>query len=196
MDYPDQDILNYFFGSECSFLPEKYNTLVLHEMIMNHDKISACIYHYAGQKYAIEAENNFYRLFLEYLTKTPWCNAEFLSNMARKVGQQARSVMMAYANCIAGKKRVIIGTEDMEARIANLLNLKSEEKFYTLKDFNKSGTSLKSDEILLFFIKPEEFFNAKKHLESCGCKEGVHFLNGNVFLYRDATQDARILRES
>ena len=196
VDYPDQDILNYFLGGHCALLPEKYNTLVVHEMILGHDKIGSCIYHYAGQKYAIDAENNFFRLFLEYLAKTPWCNADFLGSMVRKVGQQARSVMMAYANCIAGKKRVAIGAEDSKKNIIELLKLKEGETFYTLKEFNRHGTRLESNEILLLFLKQEEFANAKKHLESCGCREGVHFLNGNVFLYRDASQDARILRES
>ena len=196
VDYPDQDILNYFFGDKCALLPDKYNTLVVHEMILGYDKIGSCIYHYAGQKYAIEAENNFFRLFLEYLAKTPWCNADFLGNMARKVGQQTRSAMMAYANCVAGKKRVVIGTEGTKENITELLNLKEGERFYTLREFNRHGKRLEPNEILLLFLKQEEFVSAKKHLESCGCKEGIHFLNGNVFLYRDASQDARILRES
>ena len=196
VDYPDQDILNHFFGEDCCLLQERYNTLVAHEMIMNHDKIDSCIYHYAGQKYAIAAENNFYRLFLDYLTKTPWCNAEFISNLARNIGRQARSIMMGYSNCVAGMRRIVIGAEDDEGKIRELLKLKEDEAYYTLKAFNKRGFQLERNEIMLFFLNQEEFVNVKKHLEACGCKEGIHFLNGGVFLYRDASQDARILRES
>ncbi len=196
VDFPDQDILNRFFGKECCLLSEKYNTLVAREKKLGHDQIEACIYHYAGQKYTIEAENNFSRLFLEYLVKTPWCNADFIGNLARNISQSARSFMMGYANYVAGRNRIIVGMDESKEKIKNMLMLKEEEEYYTLKEFNKRGLRLEPNEILIFFLKPEEFSNAKKHLESCGCKEGIHFINGNIFLYRDDSQDAKILRES
>lgn len=193
---PVQEALNNCWGQECCLLPGKYNILVKYEMMNHHDTVDAGIYHYAGQTYAIDAINNFYRLFFEYFTKTPWCNADFIGNMARQIHQSNRSLMLGCANMIAGKTRIVIGNAEEKEKYNNMLMLKEKESFYTLKEFNNRGMQLEPNEILLFFLKPDEFVNVKKHLEDCGCTEGVHFINGNIFLYRDASQDARILRES
>lgn len=104
--------------------------------------------------------------------------------------------MLGYANFIAGMRRIIIGAEKEKDDIKKMMMIKDKESFYTLKEFNKRGLRLEPDEILVFCIKPEEFANAKKHLEACGCIEGVHFINGNVFIHRDGSQDAKILRDS
>lgn len=196
VDYLDQDVLNYFFGKDCRLLPEKYNTLVIWEFIKKRENVGECIYHYAGQRYALDAVNNYHRLFLDYFAKTPWCNADFLGNLARQIHQSNRSLMLGYANFIAGMKRIIIGDEKEKDDLTKMMMIKEKEKFHTLKDFNKQGLRLEPDEILIFFIKPEEYENVKKHLEECGCVEGVHFINGNIFRYRDSGQDAKIIRDS
>lgn len=196
VDYNDQDILNYFYGREARILPDKYNAIVTYEMMNGREKIGNCIYHYAGQRYAIDTVNNYHRLFLEYFTKTPWCNAEFLSNMAKNTHRHIRSQMLAYTNVIAGMNRIVIGSEGGKEKITDLLSLKEHEAYYTLKEFNQRGLRLEPNEILMFFLKPEEFESVKKHLIACGCTENVHFIDGNIFLYRNAAQDAKILRES
>ena len=196
VDYLAQDIYNYYFGEDCKLLSDRYNTLVSYEMIHKRENLGACIYHYAGQWYALDAVNNYYRLFLDYLCMTPWCNGFFLSNMAGMIHKHTRSLMLGYANFIAGMKRIIIGDEKEKEKLKKMMMLKENEKFYTPKEFDRNGLRLEPDEILIFFIKPEDYANTKRHLEDCGCTEGVHFINGNVFLYRDARQDARILRDS
>lgn len=196
IDYLDQDILNYFFNKDCRILPEKYNTLVSREFVHKRENVGACIYHYAGQRYAIDAVNNYHRLFLTYFTKTPWCNADFLGNLARNIHQVNRSLMMSYANFIAGMHRIIIGEESERENLAKMMMIKEKEKFYTLKEFNKKGLRLEPNEVIIFFIKQEDYEKVKKNLEAGGVMEGVHFLNGNLFLYRDGSQDAKILRES
>lgn len=196
VDYNDQDILNYFFGKECRLLPDKYNTIITYEMMNRREKIGPCIYHYAGQKYAIDTVNNYHRLFLEYFTKTPWCNADFLSNMAKNIHRNIRAQMLGYTNVIAGMRRIVIGSEEDKDKLTGLLSLKDNESYHTLREFNQRGLRLEPNEILMFFLKPEEFDTVKKHLISCGCTENVHFIDGNIFLYRNASQDAKILRES
>lgn len=196
IDYLDQDVLNHFFNKDCRLLPEKYNTLVSWEISQKRENVGACIYHYAGKCYAIDAVNNYHRLFLTYFTKTPWCNADFLGNLARNIHQTNRSLMLTYANFIAGMYRIIIGEETEKDTLTRMLMLKENEKFYTLKDFNKKGLRLEPNEVIIFFIKQEEYEKVKKNLEACGVMEGVHFLNGNILLYRDGSQDAQILRES
>ena len=144
----------------------------------------------------MDAVNNFHRLFLEYLAKTPWCNADFLGNLARNIHQNSRSLMLAYANFIAGMRRIVVAPKEEAEKLKKLLAMKEQEEFLTPKELNARGLRLETNEVLLFFVKPEEFVSIKKHLESCGCTEGVHFINGNIFLYRDGAQDARIIRDS
>ncbi len=194
--HPVQEIMNKYWGHDCCQLPGKYNLLVRYEMMHHNEMVGEGIYHYTGQAYAIDAVNNYNRLFFEFFTKTPWCNADFIGNLARHLHQSNRSLMMGFANLIAGKKRIVIGNEDDKEKLSKMLMLKEKEEYYTIKDFNKRGLQLEPDEILLFFIKPEEFALVKEHLEACGGTEGIHFINGNIFLYRDGGQDARILRES
>ena len=196
VDYPDQDILNFFFGRECRLLPEKYNTFVSHEMANKREMVEERIYHYAGQRYAIDSANNFHKLFLKYFTKTPWCNADFLSNLAKNIHRQVRVQLIGYANIISGMRRIAVAAENEKEKISQLLALRESEEFQSLKEFNKRGLRLETNEILMFFLKPEEYETVKKHLLACGCTENVHFVNGNAFLYRDASQDARILRDS
>lgn len=93
-------------------------------------------------------------------------------------------------------RRIVVGEEKDKDKLRKMLMLKEQENFYTLKDFDKQGLRLEKDEILLFFIKYEEYEKTKKHLAECGAVEGVHFINGNIFFYRDGSQDAKILRES
>lgn len=196
VDYPDQDILNYFYGDGCHLLPEKYNTLVREEFVRKRENVEARIYHYAGQAYAIDAANNFHRLFLEHLVKTPWCNAEFLSNIAKNIHQATRSLLLVYVNFIAGMRRIVVAPGEEKEKFSKMLALKDNEEFLTPKELNDRGLRLETNEVLLFFVKHEEYVNIKKHLEACGCTEGVHFMNGNILLYRDAGQDAQIIRDA
>lgn len=196
VDYPDQDILNYFYGDGCHLLPEKYNTLVREEFVKRRENVEARIYHYAGQAYAVDAANNFHRLFLDHLVKTPWCNAEFLSNLAKNIHQATRSLLLVYVNFIAGMRRIVVAPEEEKEKFSKMLALKDNEEFLTPKELNDRGLCLEKNEVLLFFVKHEEFVGIKKHLEACGCTEGVHFMNGNILLYRDAGQDAKIIRDA
>ena len=196
IDYPDQDVLNYFYGADYRMLPERYNTFVSLELGQQHENVEACLYHYAGKVYALDRVNNFYRLFLEYLTKTPWCNADFLSNLARQLHQVTRSELLAFANRFAGMRRIAVGPEEEKERFSKMLMLRDSEEYMSKRDFDERGIRLEAEDILIFFLKPEEFIPLKKRLEASGCQEWVHFLNGHLLLARNPAQDAKILLES
>lgn len=196
VDFLDQDVLNHFYGEKCRLLPDKYNTLVAREMGMRHENVERCLYHYANRLYALDSVNNFYRLFLEYLTKTPWCNADFLSNLARQLHQVTRSELLAFANRFAGMRRIAVGPEEEKERFSKMLMLRDNEEYISKRDFDERGIRLEEEDILIFFLKPEEFIPLKKRLEASGCREWVHFLNGHLLLARNPAQDAKILLES
>ena len=196
IDYPDQDVLNYFYGEGYRILPERYNTMVKQEMVLRHEMVGECLYHYAGKAYALDSVNNFYRLFLDHFTKTPWCNADFISNLARKLHQVTRTELLPFANLFAGMRRIVVGPEEERERFSKMLMLRDNEEYITKGDFDDKGLRLEAEDILVFFLKPEEFPPLKKRLEANGCREWVHFLNGYLLLYRNPAQDAKILLEA
>lgn len=196
IDYPDQDILNYFFGDNCNILPEKYNTLVSWEMINKRNVLESRIYHFANKQYAFDISNNYHRLFLNNFTDTPWCNADFICRLAHSIQQNARSKLLIYANLTAGKKRIVVGGEKDKEKYTKMLMLRENERYLTAKELDKQGMNLEPGEILIFFLPFEEFMKVKAHLEACGCVEGLHFLNGTVLTNPDAAQDAKSFAEA
>ena len=198
IDYPDQDALNYFFSADCRLLPDKYNSLVNWEMRQGRNALEPRIYHYANKQYAFDYGNNFHRLFLENFAATPWCNGDFLCHLAQKIQQGARAKLLIFANLTAGKKRIIVGTDNDNERdkYRKMLMLRQDEPYLTAAELHTQGMNLAPGEILIFFLPIEEFGKIKKHLESCGAVEGIHFLNGMILTSPDAAQDAKAFLEA
>ena len=196
LDYLDQDILNYFYGVQCRLLPEKYNTLVSWEMSKGHNILEPRIYHYANKQYAFDYGNNFHRLFLENFAATPWCNGDFLCHMAHNVQRGTRAKLLIYANLTAGKKRIVVGADKEKEKYRKMLMLRQDEPYLTAAELHAQGMNLAPGEILIFFLPSEEFGQIKKHLESCGAVEGIHFLNGMILTSPDAAQDAKAFLEA
>jgi len=191
IDYPDQDILNYFFGDGCRLLPEKYNTLVSGEMGKRRNKLEHCIYHYANKQYAFDYGNNYHRLFWNNFGATPWCNADFFCRLSQNIQRNVRSKLLVYANLTAGKRRIVVGKEEDQEKYQKMLMLRKDERYLTAAELHAQGMKLEAEEILIFFLPFEDFAKMKKHLESCGAIEGVHFLNGMVLTAPDVMQDAK-----
>lgn len=191
IDYPDQDILNYFYGADCRLLPNKYNTLVNWEMRRRRNVLEPCIYHYANTQYAFDYGNNYQRLFWENFAATPWCDGDFVCRLAHNLQQHTRSKLLIYANLTAGKKRIVVGDEKERDKYKKLLMLREDERYLTASQLHKEGMNLAAGEILLLFLPYAEFMQMKHHLESCGAVEGIHFLNGMILTAPDAQQDAR-----
>ncbi|SEA22590.1 glycosyltransferase family 8 protein [Selenomonas ruminantium] len=191
IDYPDQDILNYFYGADCRLLPDKYNTLVNWEMGKRRNELESRIYHYANKQYAFDYGNNYHRLFLDNFAATPWCNADFFCRLAHNIQQNARSKLLVYANLTAGRKRIVVGPDKEEEKYRKMLMLREGERYLTAAELHAQGMNLAAGEILIFFLPYESFMQVKKHLESCGAVEGMHFINGMILTAPDAQQDAK-----
>ncbi|SFW31577.1 glycosyltransferase family 8 protein [Selenomonas ruminantium] len=191
MDYFVQDILNYFFSADCRLLPVKYNTLVSWELYQRHNALEPRIYHYANKQYAFDYGNNYHRLFLDNFAATPWCNADFFCRLAHNIQQNARSKLLVYANLTAGRKRIVVGPDKEEEKYRKMLMLREGERYLTAAELHAQGMNLAAGEILIFFLPYESFMQVKKHLESCGAVEGMHFINGMILTAPDAQQDAK-----
>ena len=196
IDYPDQDILNYFFSQETRVLPEKYNTLVSWELSHRRNELEPRIYHYANKQYAFDYSNNYHRLFFDTFAGTHWCNTDFLFNLARAVRRSAGANYLIYSNLVAGRTRVVVGKAADRENHTKMLMLRENETYLTVEELNKRGFRLEPGEILVIFLPPEEYMKVKKHLETCGCMEGAHFINGSMLTMPDAAQDAQAFLEA
>lgn len=195
-EYPDQDILNHFFGAECNLLPNRYNTFISEEMCKGRNVLEARIYHYAGRRYSFDYGDNYQRLFLENFTDTPWCNNDFLCRLVHNVQRGMRAKLLIFANLVAGKKRIVIGADKEKEKYRKMLMLRQDEPYLTAAELHAQGMNLAPGEILIFFLPFEEFRQIKIHLESCGAVEGIHFLNGMILTSPDAVQDAKAFLEA
>lgn len=77
-DYPEQDMLNYYFNENCNLLNEKYNTLVEWQRYNGISSIENRIYHYSNKSIDIGIFDEYTNLFFLYFTKTPWCDDNFM----------------------------------------------------------------------------------------------------------------------
>ena len=196
IDYPDQDVLNYFFGEKVRLLSERYNALVSWELSNKHNEVENKIYHYANKQYSFDFTNNYHKLFLDTFAGTPWCNGDFLCNLSRLLRKEIGGKHLIYSNLVAGRKRIVVGEENDRDKYTKMLMLREEEFYLTMDELNKKGFRLEPDEILIVFLSYEDYMKLKKHLESCGCVDGVHFLNGHMITSPDASQDAKTLLEA
>ena len=195
MDYPEQDILNYFFSEACRLLPEKYNIFVGWEIRERRNETGECIYRYAGV-HAFDYGSNYHRLFWDNFVATPWCNADFFCRLAHNIQQSTRSKLLIYANLTAGKRRIVVGPEKEQEKYTKMLMLREKERYLPATQLHTQGMNLTPGEILILFLPFDEYGQVKKHLESCGALEGVHFLNGMMLTTPDAMQDAKAFLEA
>ena len=77
-DYPEQDMLNYYFNENCKLLDEKYNTIVEWQRYNKINKIENKIYHYSNKSIDIVAFDEYTKLFFKYFMQTPWCDEYFM----------------------------------------------------------------------------------------------------------------------
>ena len=196
IDYPDQDVLNYFFGEKAGLLPEKYNTLVSWELSHRRNETKPMIYHYANKQYSFDYTNNYHKLFWDNFTETPWCNSEFLCRLSHNMRNNIGGKMLIFSNLTAGKTRVVVGREAERDKYARMLMLREDESFLTVEELNQRGFNLDKKEIMVFFLPYAEYMKAKKHLEACGAEEGAHFVDGNVLTAPDPVQEAKAFLEA
>lgn len=174
-DYPDQDALNYLFPHSAT-LSDEYNRFVDRAM-EDKQSIGDYIYHYANNCFGLDMENEFYALYFSFFTKTPWCDENFLGNIMNKI-TSTRFEMLSFANKCVGKRRIIIALASAEKIVADILSVVDTDIFIPLEeiaDYN-FDFGVKKD-IIVAFLKDNDYKPIKERLVSFGLIENVHFVN-------------------
>ncbi len=174
-DYPDQDALNYLFPHS-AILSNKYNRFVANA-IDDKQPVGEYIYHYANNCFGLDMENEFYSLYFSFFTKTPWCDEKFLGNLMNQI-TAARFEMLSFANKCVGKRRIIIALISAEKIVADILGVVDTDIFIPLEkiwDYNLDF-NVKKD-MIVAFLKDDDYKLIREKLVSFGLVENVHFVN-------------------
>lgn len=171
----DQDFLNFYFPNS-AVLPEKFNCFVWRGQQEGGPKYGY-IYHYVNHAIGMDMDNSFNKLYFKYFVKTPWCDENFVGNLAKK-NKEVNSEYIYFANMCAGKRRIAIGLESGRQVFSENFSLREEEMYIPLEEIeNISLDFKKSRDIFLIFLNDDDYADIKNRLNSFGLIENVHFFN-------------------
>ena len=171
----DQDALNYFFPHS-NVLPEKYNCFVWRGKQEGEPK-QGYIYHYVNNAIAMDMEDSFNRLYFRYFVKTPWCNENFIGNLARKI-EEVNYMYLNFANLCAGKRRIAIGLADAREVISDMIHLNGEDIYISFEELGNVRLDYSRDkEIFVIFLNGGDYAMVRERLVDFGLAEGVHFFD-------------------
>ena len=150
------------------------------------------IYHQAGHNYSFDPSNKLHQLFLEYLMKTPFFDAESLSNLvagARKHFEDFQSLSRQIANQLAHKNRMFVTQSKDLDLIQNSFDAKSEEILCVADSelIDPLFEKLKQSKGKSFiFILMQNYNQIRDRLRKEGFVENTDFCNAMIFLRDDA----------
>lgn len=172
---PDQDFLNYCFPHS-AVLSEKYNCFVWRGREEGAPR-QGYIYHYVNHLLGMDMDDSFNRLYFHYFVKTPWCNEEFLGNLAKKV-EEVNYEGVNFANMCAGKKRIVIGSAAGKDVISQKFNLQERDLYIPFEEVEKVRLDFKkSKDVLLIFLPENNYSIMREMLHSYGLVENVNFFD-------------------
>ena len=95
--FADQDILNYCFSTRYLKLPIKFNRFVVFARQNKESALKGKIYHYVGSSnlgwgMSFDLNDPFSKLWIDYFVKTPWFNAETLSNFYKNFNELCQNI--------------------------------------------------------------------------------------------------------
>ena len=149
------------------------------------------IYHYAGHNYSFDPKNKLHQLFLEYLMKTPFFDAESLSNLvagARKHFEDFQSLSRQIANQLAQKSRIFFANSENLETIKKSFETNAPELFYKSEipsALDSLVQKLKSKKYFCFVLE-KDFRPIRDRLRKEGFVENTDFCNAMIFLRDDA----------
>ena len=191
----EQDILNYYYARYYKKFPIKYHTFVDGLRSAGVQKIEPCIYHYAGQAINILQPDDVYtRLFLDYFSRSPFCNGMFLYNafsMANKRVEMERVCQRDLIKIARRRRIALAGLREKKEVLCHSFAI--SEGDYIEVSFDKKTNSLEisaliscmaeNKEQICVFLYLDELYNlVKRVLEDNGFRESSDFRNGTIFL--------------
>lgn len=174
-EYMDQDFLNYYFPHS-AVLPDKYNCFVYFGKQQGEPKYGY-IYHYANNDAGLDIDDSFNRLYCKCFAKTPWCDENFIGNLAKKINE-INYEYLCFANMCAGKRRIVIGLGNGKDSISHLLLLREDEIYVPIENIDGFRMDFrKSKDIFLIFLVGSDYSVVKDRLTALGLTEGIHFFD-------------------
>ena len=185
--YPDQDILNYYYGNSYHILPECYNCIASYQIFKKNMEISPCIYHYAGRTLSLDFSDPYAELFFHYFTSTPWCNTEFLRRMwsvATQIYDIRTESLRQITLGLIERKRIVVGSASDKAVLSRILNLNPSEPYiiYEPGDTFTLPESLSAEHSFLFIIFADDYPELAEKLCRSGYKENADYIDGKEWL--------------
>ena len=186
----DQDIFNAFFSTNYLKLEQKFDSFTAVERIRN-SPVAKKIYHYAGQSIGLKIDEPYNRLWMSYFVKTPWFNAETLSNLYEKFSIMIQDIysernqsMINLSAAMSEKTRAFFVLKSDLNKLVEKFSVKSGEDILIVEP----GAPLQNlidliktsrDEKFFFIMLPNFPFQI---LIQEGLVKGKDFLNGVEFL--------------
>ena len=189
-DFPDQDVMNYFFGKDYRQLPYTYNQLVEWERLQQHG-LTAGIYHFSGHVLNLDLDDCFTQRFFHYFMKTPWADEHFLNRfygLVRSTYDSRTRDLQQLGNLLVQRKRVLIYEQSFAPQIDKAFRLQPEEEAIPCEDilgnvaaFTEAAVGLKNTHTMLIFS--QHYPQIAQAMAKAGLQQGRHFLDGRIFLF-------------
>ena len=174
-EYCDQDFLNHYFPHS-AVLPEKYNCFVYRGKQEGEPK-HGYIYHFANNCAGLDVDDSFNRLYCKYFARTPWCDENFIGNLAKKINEVNYEYLF-FANMCAGKRRIVIGLGFGRETVSNMLALRRDDLYIALEDIENFRLDFKKNmDIFLIFLVGRDYDIVRDRLVSLGLVEHEHFFD-------------------
>lgn len=188
-DFPDQDVLNYFFGKNYQQLPYTYNQLVEWERLQQHG-LAEGIYHFSGHVLNLDFDDCFTQRFFHYFMKTPWADEHFLKRfygLVRNTYNYRTRDLQQLSNLLIHRKRVIVYESAFAVQVSTAFSLQSDEEAIPCADilgnvgaFIEAATGLQDTHAMLIFS--QQYPQIAQAMTQAGLQQGKHFLDGKLFL--------------
>lgn len=189
-DFPDQDVLNFFFSKTYHVLPYRYNTIVGWERHAGREAEDALLCHFSGHAIGLDLTDSFNRRFFASFLQTPWCDVEFMEKLTALLGtvyDKRTRDMERLSNQLAGKRRVFVAESAYVSYVRACFHIQAGEELIPCDDvlsaagdFAQAMASLRETHGFLFFSRQYPLLRVS--LEKKGLQEGADFDDGRRYL--------------
>ena len=191
-DFPDQDVMNYFFINRYEQLPYRYNQLVEWERLQGHPCTEG-IYHFNGHVINFDFKDAFTRMYFHYFMKTPWADERFLERfygVVQSTYAHCTHILQECMNNLAGKKRVAVYEPEFTPAVAKAFRMRKGEELIPCEDifaqreeFAQALKQLQDTYIFLFFS--QQYPQLGNSLKQLGLQEGENYMDGRILLQQN-----------
>ena len=193
--FPDQDVLNFFYGQDCCLLPEQCNTIVSWKRFQGCRNVEPAFYHYSGHALTLDLTDEFNSLFFRYFMKTPWADESFLQrvfSIMPQIYDLRTEALRRIGSLFAHRQRIVYGKSEDEDRLRRILGMSPDEPYVRKKGPGEAAFLLqrmmreRGRQVWVLFS--EDYPKLAAALKARGYVENEDFLDGGLFAFsKDST---------